>query len=143
MRVVYFIIGIVGIALAGRGLIETMTGYECFWIGCLGSSAAAGGAVALLVAARKRYRGHWPFVIGTASLVLAFIGAGSGIDDYLAHQSTDGPCSVVLIALLSGIGVLLLLSGQKLHRCLAELEGLHGRGRAPGELDVELGTAPT
>jgi hypothetical protein len=140
MRVVYFIIGIVGTALAGWGLTETLAGIETFWTGCLGSSAAAGGAVALLIAAKKGYRGHWPFVFGTACLVLAFIGVGSEIDDYLAHQSKDGTCCLVLIPLLSGIGVLLLLSGHKLHRCLVELEGLRGRGRAPGELDAESGT---
>jgi hypothetical protein len=142
MCIVYFITGIVGIALAGWGLIETMAGSESLWVGCLGSSAAAGGAVALLIAAKKGYRGHWPFGIGTASLVLVFIGVGSEIDDYLAHQSKDSPCCVVLITLLSGIGVLLLLSGHKLHHCLTELGGLRGRGSAPGGPDGEPGTVP-
>ncbi len=99
MRIAFYIIGIVGIALAGFLLIGAIASKEDLWLGCLGGGAGAAAGAAVLSAAIKNYRGHWPFVIGLGLLVVAFGGLGSEMDDYLAHESKDLAVGVVMITL--------------------------------------------
>lgn len=142
MRVILFLIGGVGLALSGCLLLGAMQREEGFWTGCLAASAGATGAVGMLTAATKRYRGSWPFVIGIALIVFAFGGLGREIDDRLAEQSQDAALGALLIALFSSCGVLLLYSGHRLHRCLGELEALRGSHSATAMPNAEPWARP-
>ena len=88
---------------------------------CGGVAFVAAG-ICYLVAAAKRYRGHWSFTIGIALIVVGFLGLGAEIDDALTRQSEDTWFKVGLILFLSASGALSLWSGHKLHRCSLELE---------------------
>jgi hypothetical protein len=139
MRFVFFVIGAVGVAVAGWLFFEVAKGKPEFWCYNLGGVAAVVAAGALLVAGLKRYRGHWPFLIGTLLLAIGFAGFGTDIDDYLKDPASE---EVLTGVFWSGVfwvfGVLLLFSGHKMHRCLVELES---RRQADIKPDAEPGAS--
>lgn len=92
---------------------------------CFGPALIAAGLVYFL-AARRRYRGHWAFVLGVALIGISFLGLGSEIDDALAGSSNeDAWLKVCIIIGFAVFGSLSLWSGHRLHRCSVELERLN------------------
>lgn len=116
MWIIFYIIGIPSILggivwpiLPANGLSET-------WERICGGSAAVLGGVLLVVAANQRYRGHWAFVVGLGLIFFAATGFGVEIDAALAQRSDDAFQGIILASLFLMSGLLLLWSGQRLHR---------------------------
>src|ERR1017187_7865710 len=89
MRIVFFLIGVLALA-GGVGLLiatalanfPALTGYSA------GAAVSVGGVVVLL-AAMKRYRGHWSFITGVGLSTLALAGFGADIDGYVSGGKTE------------------------------------------------------
>jgi hypothetical protein len=85
------------------------------------------GGAALIIAGLKRYRGEWPTFIG---IFIVFLGIGifnDGIEYNLARTIKKAHTLEDFSQLLAGIfisliGILLLFSGQKLHKYSKEIE---------------------
>jgi hypothetical protein len=140
MRFVFLVIGAAGIVVVALLFFLVAKGKPEFWCYSLGGVAALAAAGVLLVAGLKRYRGHWPFLIGTLLIAVGFAGFGTDIDDYLKdHSSEDVVTGIFWSVTFWVMGVLLLFSGQKMHRCLVELES---RRQSAKNQDAEPAAPP-
>ena len=123
MRIIFFILGILALCAAVGGIIMSVAAPEYLWLGRIGGSAFATSGIILLVAAVKRYRGHWSFVIGLVLISSVFFGFGSELDDQRAEKSSKVEDAIVLLVGLVTLGTLSLWSANKLHQCSVALEG--------------------
>jgi hypothetical protein len=89
----------------------------------MGGAALAVAGIAFLVAARKRYRGHWSFVIGVGLICCSILGLSSELDDLRAGKEKDFELGILLSLGLMTIGVLSLWSANKLHNYARAVEG--------------------
>ncbi len=130
MRIIYFAIGVVGIAgpVITAVFSSPLSTKSTFWTMLFAGAAVVVAGILHLVAGIRNYRGHWSFVIGITLLVFAFTGIGFELDDYAAHKSEEIAANLLLIVIVASMGLLSLWSGHKLHRCVIELER---RGREP------------
>ena len=129
MRNIMIILGIAAL-VAGVGH-PVFCAHSSIVLHCGVGVAAVAAAVCYFVAAAKRYRGHWAFVVGIALVVVGFLGLGIEIDDALTGRSEDIGLKVGIICSFSAAGVLSLWSGHKLHRCSLALERVKNAPREP------------
>jgi len=123
MRGVFFSIGALAFVTGAALLVATalakftpLTGYSA------GASVVLGGVI-MLLAALKRYRGHWSFVTGISLCTLALAGFGGDIDAYASGgEGGDFLFGAFLALMFFAFGALSLASSYKLHRCLVRLE---------------------
>jgi hypothetical protein len=92
----------------------------------LGGGALIGGGAVLLLAAKKRFRGGWPFVIGVLCLVFALAGLTAEVQIRSSDSTRKSGKAAAAIAVSVLCGTLLLHSARKLDRALAECEKLRG-----------------
>ncbi len=129
MRNILIILGIAAL-VAGAGH-PVFCPHSNIVLHCCVEVAAVAAAVCYFVAAAKRYRGHWAFVVGIALIGVGFLGLGTEIDDALTGRSEDIGFKVGMILVFSAAGVLSLWSGHKLHRCSMALERVKNGPREP------------
>jgi hypothetical protein len=122
MRVIFFIIGILALCAGVLGVVMSLMDSEFLWVGRIGGIAFVASGLILIIAAMKKYRGHWSFVIGIALISAAFFGLGSELDDKYAGQSSKLAEAFILLVGLIIVGILSLWSAHKLHRCAVALE---------------------
>ncbi len=115
MRIVFFVVAVAAASAAGWHFYAATSSRTDYWCHCLGGFSAIAAAGTLVGAALKRYRGHWPFVLGTLMIAMSISAFGTAID---AH----GPLEALGSGLFLICGVTLLFSGQKLHLCAIALE---------------------
>jgi hypothetical protein len=124
MRIVFICIGALAVAsglglaiISALGKLAPLTGYSA------GLAVVLGGGACLFAGARN-YRGHWAFLTGVALVTLGLAAVGGEIDEYRLHggAAEDLGFGLVLVALFLTFGILTLLSAQKLHQCVRELE---------------------
>lgn len=124
MRIVFALLAILALGFGVIGLYLSRHDPHYFWLGRLGGGAFTISGLLLITGAVKNYRGHWSFVVGLLLLSAALFGAGSELDDKVAEKSRRARGA--LIACLSTLGFLSLLSAQKLHRLSGAPEGRDG-----------------
>jgi len=122
MRVIFFIIGILALCAGLIGIVMTLMEPQFLWLGRIGGVTFVASGFILIIAAAKKYRGHWSFVIGLALISGAFFGLGSELDDKSAGQSSKLADAFILLVCLMILGILSLWSAHKLHRCSVALE---------------------
>jgi hypothetical protein len=122
MRILLYCIGALAI-LCGCGLVAvTATGKFTPLTGYSGGLSVAVGGLIVLAAAKKNYRGEWPFLTGTVLSTLAFAGFGADIDGYRSGgEIRDFLFGAFLAVMFLSFGLLSLSSSYKLHRCLVRL----------------------
>jgi hypothetical protein len=135
MRIIFYLVGLLGVIGGPIALAETAVSGKEIWQGCIGGTASAFGGCFLLVAGIKKYRGHWPFVIGIVLITFAMAGLGMEIDESATERADDMSQAVVMVGGFTTFGVLLIISGHKLNGCQQELEAL--RKKHPDENNLQ------
>lgn len=128
MRIVFFVVAVAAASAAGWHLNAVASSRNGFWCHCLGGLSSIAAAGTLVGAALKRYRGHWPFVLGTLIVAMSISAFGTAIDEH------DVPQGTLASGLLAICGISLLFSGQKLHLCTVALE--HRRHGGPASFGL-------
>jgi hypothetical protein len=122
MRIVLIILGIAAMGAALSHPIFCLHSTTDVALHICGGVAFVAVGIGCLVAAAKRYRGHWAFVTGVALIAVGVLGLGAQIDDARTGQSEDVGFKMGLILFFFALGTLSLWSGHKLHRCSLELD---------------------
>ncbi|GMV95547.1 MAG: hypothetical protein AMXMBFR82_53250 [Candidatus Hydrogenedentota bacterium] len=83
-----------------------------------------GAGLTYFVFGLKNYQGYWSSVIGVFLIALAGSGLSVEIRKRASSPDYDELFGIVLVAVLTILGGLLILAGHKLHRCILRLEQL-------------------
>ena len=115
MPIIFAILGTASILVSVTVFKDALTAPEHFYMTRFTGVPLALGGIALLVAAVKRYRGHWAFFVGLALIFGASLLIGIELDNYRADKSKSPEISVIVSVSLLTLGVLSLWSAHKLH----------------------------
>jgi hypothetical protein len=121
MRIVFAILGMLNVLAGCLGILSSLLWHDNLWMCRLAGSAFIVSGIILIVAAAKKYRGHWAFVVGLTLLSNAFGLLGSELDDVLSGQPVRVDVLVLMFLGCFILGVLSLLSAQRLHQCSEEI----------------------
>jgi len=118
MRIIFLILGALMLGWAAFHIHSAFAQREHFWFYVCSQGTLVISGIALVIAAKRNYRGHWSFVVGLVLLVLASHAIGLEVDGALAaHRMVQWSSGIFLILVAVLCGVLSLLSANELHRC--------------------------
>lgn len=114
------IFGIAGMLFCGIGLIGfvSLPGKDSITMFCqmLPLSFSVIGGSFLLRCAFKRYKGEWPTFIGIVLILFGTTMFSTEVPGYINGTSDCFNCIVFVTGLFFLCGILLLLSGQRMHQ---------------------------
>lgn len=119
MPAVYVLTG-AALAFGGvAGLASSISKHEFSFNLLLVSNLIVGGAF-LMAAGLKKHRGDWPTLLGVLLIVFSAFGLGSDLDSLAQGQETDISDTLIIVGFFFLSGLLLLLSGQRMHGLVSE-----------------------
>jgi hypothetical protein len=82
------------------------------------------GGAFLMASGMKKYRGDWSTLIGVLLIVFSSLGLDADLDSMAQGQETDVSGTLIICGFFFLNGLLLLLSGQRMHGIATELQAL-------------------
>jgi hypothetical protein len=79
MRLAFYLVALAAGSAAGWYLFRAASSQGDLWFGLLGGVSCLAVAGAFVAADLRRYRGHWPFALGTVIIALALSSFGSAM----------------------------------------------------------------
>jgi hypothetical protein len=95
------------------------------------------GGAFLMASGMKKYQGDWSTLIGVLLIVFSSFGLDADLDSMAQGQQTDIADTLVICGFFFLNGLLLLLSGQRMHRLATELHALKNAALASSEKGKE------